>query len=177
MKILIISGKAGNGKDTLGQIFKNKIEERGERVLTIHFGDPVKWFAKAYFGYQGIKDVKDRKILQTLGTDMMRTNYPTYWGEMIAKFISVCKNLYDYCIIPDWRFQNELEMVELYNKNIITIRVERPGYVNPNMTPEQLNHISECELDNFNFDWIVENTTIEKLEQSVEYILDFSTNL
>lgn len=185
MKIIMISGKAGSGKDTIANFFKDELIASNKRVLVMHFADLVKYYATQYFNWDGEKNEAGRNLLQEIGTTVMRGRYPEYWAEIIGKFIDAYTipehSFFDYILIPDWRFINEYEVVYDYaaiqNNETITIRIERYDdaglkWKNPNMTSDQLNHISECELDNFAFNWIIENRgTLEDLKNSVNEIL------
>ena len=177
MKVIMISGKSGHGKDTVAQMMKEILEKDNKRVLIIHFADLVKHYARDYYNWNGQKDEAGRALLQKIGTTIMRTHYPTYWAEIIAKFISAA-NEWDCVIIPDLRFQNEFETICEHNINCETIRIERYNqdgtpYINPNMTEEQLNHVSETQLDDFAFNWIIENRgSLEDLEDSIKLILE-----
>ena len=185
MKIIMISGKAGSGKDTIANFFKDELIASNKRVLVMHFADLVKYYATQYFNWDGEKNEAGRNLLQEIGTTVMRGRYPEYWAEIIGKFIDAYTipehSFFDYILIPDWRFINEYEVVYDYaaiqNNETITIRIERYDdaglkWKNPNMTSDQLNHISECELDNFAFNWIIENRgTLEDLRNSVDEIL------
>ena len=179
MKVILISAKSQHGKDTAANIMKEKLEERGEKVLVIHFGDPVKWFAKAFYGWDGQKDEAGRALLQYIGTTLMRTYNKYYWGNMISEFIvaSGFKNDFTYALIPDWRFFSEKQAIEQHNNHVYTIRVERHNpdgslYRNPNMTDEQFNHVSETELDKANFNWTILNSgSIEDLRKKILPIL------
>lgn len=185
MKIIMISGKAGSGKDTVANFFKDELIASNKRVLVMHFADLVKYYATQYFNWDGEKNEAGRSLLQEIGTTVMRGRYPEYWAEIIGKFIDAYTipehSFFDYILIPDWRFINEYEVVYDYaaiqNNETITIRIERYDdtglkWKNPNMTSDQLNHISECELDNFAFNWIIENRgTLEDLKNSVNEIL------
>lgn len=185
MKVIMISGKAGSGKDTIANFFKDELIASNKRVLVMHFADLVKYYATQYFNWDGEKNEAGRNLLQEIGTTVMRGRYPEYWAEIIGKFIDAYTipehSFFDYILIPDWRFINEYEVVYDYaaiqNNETITIRIERYDdaglkWKNPNMTSDQLNHISECELDNFAFNWIIENRgTLEDLKNSVNEIL------
>lgn len=185
MKIIMVSGKAGSGKDTIANFFKDELIASNKRVLVMHFADLVKYYATQYFNWDGEKNEAGRNLLQEIGTTVMRGRYPEYWAEIIGKFIDAYTipehSFFDYILIPDWRFINEYEVVYDYaaiqNNETITIRIERYDdaglkWKNPNMTSDQLNHISECELDNFAFNWIIENRgTLEDLKNSVNEIL------
>lgn len=172
MKVILISGKAGHGKDTAAQLMKDELEARGEKVLTIKFGDPVKWFAREYYNWDDKKDVKGRSLLQYIGTEMMRTYDKYYWGRIVSEFIAANKD-FTYALIPDWRFYSEKEIILADNKKCYTIRIERPNFINPNMMKAQLKHVSETELDNYKFDWIIRNEgNIEDLREKVKIVLD-----
>ena len=178
MKVIMISGKSQSGKDTIARMMYKILQDHGAKTLIISFADPVKWIAERYYNWNGDKTKPEgRALLQKIGTTIMRTHYPTYWAEIIGKFISAA-NEWDCVIIPDLRFQNEFETISEHNINCETIRIERynqdgSSYVNPNMTKEQLNHISECELDNFPFEWVIENRgSLEELEESAKELLN-----
>ena len=178
MRILMISGKSASGKDEFARILKEKLESGNQKVLIIHFGDPVKDALMRYYKWDGNKDQAGRTMLQRLGTEVMRTTYPTYWAEIVAKFISATANDWNYVLIPDLRFYNEFETVCQYNNNVTTIRINRfdnegKPYYNNNMRINQLTHISECELDNFNFEYIVENRSdIDALKASADLLIE-----
>lgn len=48
MKVICISGKAQNGKDTTASFMKQTLEDKGQRVLIAHFGDLVKYICKTF---------------------------------------------------------------------------------------------------------------------------------
>lgn len=171
MQILLISGKAGSGKDTFANYIYNCIQKRNKKVLRIHFADLVKYYATNYYNWNGEKDAYGRALLQTIGTDKMRAIFPNYWAEIIAKFLFVAKktNDFDYVLIPDWRFYNEYTtLLKYFNfKDVITIRVMREGLENNSQ------HISETELDNDHFQWIVENISLSDLEDSAKTLFNY----
>ena len=188
MKIIMISAKSQHGKDTVANIIRELLENRGKKVLTIHFADLVKHYATDYYGWNGNKDTDGRDLLQTIGTGILRARWPKYWAEIIGKFLDAIGDLEDtrygfnYILIPDWRFTNEFDTISnyasLFNNIVTTIRVERfnedgTRYINPNMNEEQLLHVSECQLDNFPTDWVIENrNSIEDLKDSIEIMLE-----
>lgn len=179
MKILMISGKSGSGKDTFANIMREKLEKVGCNCITLHYADLVKYYLKQYYNWDGVKDEKGRTLLQQLGTNKVRAKFPDYWAETIAKFLAAIPNDFDCAFIPDARFPNEIEVVKQYNPNAISIRIERynkdgTAYTNPVFTTEQLNHPSETSLDNYeNFDYIIENYSdnLAELKDSADTIL------
>lgn len=177
MKILMISGKSGSGKDAIAFLLKEKLTKQNCKIITIHFADLVKYYAVQYFNWDGEKNEEGRALLQRVGTTIMRGYDEDYWARIVSEFLAAIDQDYDYALIPDWRFINEYEVMAEYNKYIVTIRVNRYDengnpYINPNFTPEQIAHISENQLDEFCFDYIVENKgDLTMLEEAVETIL------
>lgn len=179
MKIIMISGKSGHGKDTIATMMKKELEEKNKKVLLLHFADPVKWFAKEIYNWDGNKDVAGRNLLQYIGTTLMRSYNKYYWGNMISEFIAANdkENKFDYAIIPDWRFNSELASIRTFNSHIVTVRIERLDakgfpYINPIMTKEQSQHISETELDRYPFKYTIYNDgNLDKLHKAAIKIL------
>ena len=174
MKVIMISGKSGCGKDQAAKFIYDFLENK--KIITIHFADLVKFYATQYWNWDGNKDVMGRALLQTIGTEIMRKAFPTYWAEIVAKYLSATNDIYDYAIIPDWRFINEYETVDDYNKNVIKVRVNRfegdTPYINENLTETQRNHISETELDNYVFDWIIDSQSdLSELKDNIEIMM------
>lgn len=169
MKVILISGKSGSGKDELAQAMRTSLQSDGARVLIIHFADAVKMFASAYYNWNQKKDEAGRTLLQTLGTDKVRAHYPEYWAEIVGKFISATSTDWDYVLIPDLRFYNEGYIVQKFNPGTIWVRINRfdeegNEYLNPALTETQHQHASEVSLDDHSFDWYVINDgTIDDL--------------
>lgn len=176
MQVIMISGKSASGKTTFAQLLREQLESNGKTVLTIHFGDMVKDMLTRYYAWDGKKDTNGRALLQKLGTTIMRESFPTYWAEIVAKFISAAHE-WDYVLIPDLRFYNEFETICQYNENVTTVRINRfdkegKPYYNSNMRMNQLTHVSECELDDFNFEYIIENRSdLAALKESANLLI------
>lgn len=189
MKIIMISGKSQSGKDTVAKLMEETLKKREYNVLIIHFADLVKFYAKQYYNWNGEKDHDGRALLQLIGTTIMRSRYPTYWARIVGEFIDAIEELnhFQIILIPDWRFINEYDTIYDYaailNQEVITIRVNRYNkdgspFINPQMNEQQSTHISECELDDFGFMWIIENRgSLEDLKESVDYILDHENGM
>jgi hypothetical protein len=155
-KIILISGKAQSGKDEFAKLLIERTQNKN-KCLRIGYGDFVKFVCEKYFGWDGIKNEEGRKILQFVGTDLARSVHPDIWVNMTIDLVKGIGRLYDYILIPDLRFQNEIIRwyEELYE--VITIRVNRPNFDNK-LTKEQKEHISETELDTYDyFDYTLNN--------------------
>lgn len=182
MKVILISAKSQHGKDTVANFMKTELERRGERVLIIHFGDPVKFFASKFYNWDGKKDEHGRELLQYIGTGLMRSYNDRYWGDMIADFLAALSlsQEYTYALIPDWRFNSELAAIKDKILFTYTIRINRykedgTPYRNPSMTDEQYFHISETQLDNYpSFNFIIQNNgNLDSLYKNTLTIIDY----
>lgn len=170
MKVILISGKAGHGKDTLAGYMKNYLESRGQKVLIIHYGDLLKYICKSLFGWDGKKDDRGRTLLQYVGTDVIRKQKPDYWVQFVADMLSFFPDVWDFVIIPDVRFPNEIEGLAGFNPYVI--RIVRPGF---NMlTEEQQKHASETALDGFEAPFLTvrNDGTLAHLEAEAYRVFD-----
>lgn len=150
MKIICISGKAQHGKDTTADLLKGILEQQGNRVVVYHYADLLKFICKSYFDWNGQKDEYGRTLLQHVGTDIVRTKDPDYWVDFAIKFFKLFEHEWNYVLIPDCRFPNEIELMQ-QNFDTIHLRVVRPNFDN-GLSHEQQQHISEIALDDYKFD-------------------------
>ena len=170
-KIILIAGRAESGKGTVSDIFKNILESQNKKVLTISFGDMVKFYCTKYFGWDGVKDEKGRSLLQYVG-DMFRNKQRDYWGLRVCDAIHFFGDQYDAVLIPDWRYPNELNCILQFfaGDGIFTFWVNRDGYENT-LTDEQRKHSSECSISASDCDYIIQNNNMDDLiDDSKRYI-------
>lgn len=144
--VITVSGKAQHGKDTVANILADVLKDRGHRVLVTHYADLLKYICTTFFGWNGEKDEKGRHILQYVGTDVVRKECPDYWVNFIADILRLFGENWDYVIIPDTRFPNEINVLKKQFPNTIHLRVIRPNFTST-LTEEQLKHPSETSLD------------------------------
>lgn len=156
MKIICISGKAQHGKDTSAAILKELLEAHDKRVLICHYGDLVKYVCRTFFNWDGNKDEKGRTILQHVGTDVVRKQYPEFWVDFIVDILRFFDGEWDYVLIPDSRFPNEIDRMKLEFNDVSSLRITRGNFDSP-LTQEQQRHPSETALDNYDFDYTIFN--------------------
>lgn len=156
MKVITFSGKAQHGKDTTAKYVKETLQSYGKRVVILHFADYLKYVCKEYFNWNGIKDEYGRTILQKVGTDLARKNNPDIWVNVVSDFILAFKTEFDYFLVPDCRFPNEINLLKEKYYDVYSILVERSEFDN-GLTEEQKSHPSEIALDGYNFDIILLN--------------------
>ena len=174
MKIIGISGKAESGKTTFATILREELELRHKRTMLINYADFVKFIAKQYYFWNGEKDEGGRTLLQHIGTKQGRMKVDeNIWVDMVIKTVLTAQNDYEVAIIADCRFPNELERWRDFDKEILRIRIDRPGHENK-LTEEQRKHSSETSLDNYlNFDLYVHNSgSLETLRENAIQIIE-----
>ena len=154
-KVICISGKAQHGKDTTANMLKAGFEGRNNKVLIFHYADLLKYFCREYFGWNGEKDDVGRTLLQHVGTDVVRAKEPNYWVNFAKDFLKLFEDEWDYVLIPDCRFPNEIEVMK-ENFNAIHVRVVRTNFISP-LSEEQKHHISETALDEYAYDYVINN--------------------
>lgn len=173
MKVILISGKAQSGKDTFARLFKEHVEPYEElenkRVLILKYGDILKFVCKKCFGWNGEKDESGRTLLQYVGTDLIRENNPDTFVNCLIEIAKGLENKYDYLLVPDVRFRNEIEQWMGSGLDYVTVRINRLNEDNTpyenNLTQEQKRHISETELDNYIFDYVIYNRKLLDLSK------------
>ncbi len=156
MVVIPISGKAGHGKDTLAGFMKTNLEKQGKRVLITHYGDLLKYICRPFFGWDGQKNKEGRTLLQTVGTEVVREQEPDFWVNFVYDVVTMVPNEWDYVLIPDARFPNEVDLFKSStNVTAYHVRIIRPSF--SKLTPEQQQHPSETSLDNPPYDILVIN--------------------
>lgn len=164
MRVIAISGKAESGKDTIAKMLKQQLEEQNYKVMIIHFADVLKFVCRQYFDWNGEKDEYGRTLLQQVGTEMREKNNPNMWVNITKELIRGIGVEFDYVLVPDTRFKEEINMLNEYF-NCLSVRILRQdidsygiSYVHVNnLTDEQRAHKSERDLDDYKFDLFITN--------------------
>jgi dephospho-CoA kinase len=170
--IIGISGKAGSGKDTVAQMLFEKIA--GGKIIT-HFADNLKNIISKLLrvSYQDLMNPEFKKktvdlfpqytyrtLMQAIGTKFREID-KDFWVKLMMETFKYSDNY--TIIIPDVRYKNEAEAIK--NKGGVLIRINRD-------IPEINDHSSETDLDNYKFDYIINNTgTLDDLETKVDTFL------
>lgn len=172
MNVICISGKACHGKDTLGSMLADELTRRRYRVLTTHYADLLKYICRQFFGWNGEKDEYGRYIMQYVGTDIVRKKNPEFWTSFVMSVLSMFHEKWDYVVIPDCRFPNELTCVSDAGFPMCHVRVVRDNFVSQ-LTKTQQNHPSETSLDDVSPDVIIHNGgNLDELRQKVSALVD-----
>ena len=174
--IVGIIGKKNHGKDT----FADALVANG--FVKLSFSDPLKKICQILFQLSDAQlhntveketkvrewDMTPRQMFQKVGTDLFRNHFDDkIWLKLLFRKLKTLsdKNI----VIPDIRFQDELDMIlSLQNsEKVIIFEVIRP---NLNITEDK--HISEnnklhCEF----IRRLYNDSTLENFQKSIEKIL------
>lgn len=192
MQIVGLSGYARSGKDEAAKVL---VEEFG--FQRISFADKLREFLYAlnpiieigvngeyirlrevidHFGWDGYKDTpyvtEIRPLLQRLGTEAGRTVlWDSIWID--AAFAGLAKD--GKYVIADARFPNEAQAVAERGGKLV--RIERAGN-GPALLPDGSVHSSETSLDDWSFEFVLENNgTLEEFHNKIRGLYnDLCTN-
>jgi hypothetical protein len=200
INLIGISGKIGSGKDTVGNIIQylsrdpeaetfesymnsvrltsskwevKKFAYKLKQIASILTGIPIEKFEDQEFKKTDLGpewnywlDRKEypmtvRLFLQRLGTEAIRNGiHEQAWVN--ALFADYSDN--SSWLVTDMRFPNEVASIK--ERGGITLRINRPNVV-------QLDHPSETLLDNYEFDYVIENDgTIDELIEKVRVMME-----
>ena len=164
--IIMVTGKAGCGKDTFYEIASKQIKQS---TIRLAFADMVKAVAYMY-GWNGKKDERGRKLLQTVGAVGREYNECVWINPVADKIKSLSRDTIP--IITDLRFANEYWMIS----NIMQERVYVVNIVGRQSDlGENANDVSEAGLTEdelcTKFITIDNSGTREEFEHNVEKAL------
>lgn len=162
--IILIAGKARSGKGELAHFLEEELKKNKKAVLS-----PYTKYLKQYIyeitGEYRDDDKKPRDLLQQISKELIkkRLNNPRFFINRQLEDLSFYQYFMDVVIIPDVRFQEEIEEIKKKFPNVVSIGIKRKNYVST-LTKEQQEDITETSLDNYNqYDYLLENTSLDNL--------------
>ena len=180
--VVLVAGKAGSGKSTVSEILDQKLKELGMDNLQYGFADPIKYVAKAFFGWDGQKDEKGRRLLQQIGA-VGREYDQNIWVKHFLNQLDRRAGMFpkNFALISDWRFPNELAYLQSNPLlDIVTIRVFGRGGlegetsldVSENSLPEADTESLQKETEQPYYDFTIENNVdLEILKAKLDLVL------
>lgn len=163
--VILFSGHARNGKDTAAGFAKEYLESAGKKVMVYHFADTLKMICEQSYGWiKGDKGPVGRTILQNIGSNF-RKNNKDCWANIANEIVKGTDA--DIVLIPDCRYKNEVEVFEPSNRFVV--RIDRGSEFDNGLTEEQKNHVSENDMDDYPWDFIIMNT---HTEESLKYMTE-----
>lgn len=172
--IYLFTGKAQSGKNYIARELNKALTNEHKTVLELSFAYKLKSFISTLFDMP-IEEIDKwklneqpftangttmREVLQRFGTDIMRKHVDKdYWIKFVAT--RIVNTDYNYYLITDYRFPNELDVVDymklydLYNLTDYNVKVVK---VINNSTIKSSKHESELLTDVIDADIIIDNT-------------------
>ena len=165
--IFVLSGKAKSGKNLIADKIKNYYKNK--KNIQISYAFYLKNYVKNIYGWSGSEEDKPRELLQKIGIDLIKNKIDSnLLIRRVCEDIKVYSYFYDIIIITDARLKDEIEIPKRLFNNVVTIRIDSI-YYDKKMTIEQMNHITETNLDNYDkFDYIIND--FDKLEEILSKI-------
>lgn len=165
--IFVLSGKAKSGKNLIADKIENYYKNK--RCIQISYAFYLKNYVKNIYDWNGSEEDKPRELLQKIGIDLIKNKIDSnLLIRRVCEDIKVYSYFYDIIIITDARLKDEIEIPKRLFNNVVTIRIDSI-YYDKKMTIEQMNHITETNLDNYDkFDYIIND--FDKLEEILNKI-------
>ena len=171
MRIFLIAGKAGSGKNEVAKLIKEYYIYKLEECAITSYSKYIKNFALELTNWDGTESNKPRDFMQRLGDDM-RKNDPNFLVSNMIKDITIYQKYVENVVISDVRMPNEIEEIKNSFENVYAFYiVNQCG--SSKLTIEQQSHITEVALEDYpDFDYIIANDDLSKLKEKVFAILD-----
>ena len=153
MRIFLIAGKAGSGKNEVAKIIKEYYIYKLQSCAITSYSKYIKNFALELTDWDGSEGNKPRDFMQQIG-DKARDYDPNFFVSNMVKDIAVYKNFVDNLVISDVRMPNEIDGINQFSQSKLTV--------------EQQAHITERALENYeDFDYIIANDSLDKLKEKI----------
>lgn len=155
MKIIAFTGPMGSGKSTAVKILKGLTSD----LELVKFAQPLYDIQEYVYSRVGKvytrpeNFIKDRKLLQFLGTEWGRSLSSTLWIDLWKKEVTKVKCLTNSIVVnDDLRFDNEAEAVKSLGGIIIKLQTSKSRI-------EKINtgHASESGIDLKYVDYLINN--------------------
>lgn len=161
-KIVVINGTGGCGKDTFVELCRKYIN-----IYNFSSIDKVKEVAKV-IGWSGSKSEKDRKFLADL--KKLTTDYNDMAFNSIIDAVNIFKNSKDEIMFIHIREPEEIKrVVDKFGAKSLLIKRARQELIKSNA--------SDANVENYDYDYIIENTTLEEYEnKAINFIKELGND-
>lgn len=165
--IILISGKARSGKDTIGKYLKQEYLNQHKKVVISPYTKYLKQYIQDITGKEVTEQNKPRDLLQQLSTKLIKEKLgnPDFFIHRQIEDIEFYSYFIDVIIIPDVRFPKEIEEIKRKFHNVVSIHVTRKNYIS-DLTEVQKQDITEIALDNYDqYDYKIENNNDKQFQK------------
>ena len=171
MRIFLVAGKSGSGKNEVAKLIREFYAYKLEESAVTSFSKYISNFTKELTDWDGSPGNKPRDFMQKLG-DTIRKKDPYYFTKSMIQDIKVYEEYVKDLVICDVRMPEEIEEIRNNYDDVYAIYVVNQ-FGNSTLSVEQQAHITETALEDYNdFDYTIANDTLEKLRDKVFKILE-----
>lgn len=166
MKIFLVAGKAGSGKNEVAKLIKEYYIYKLETCVITQYSKYIKNFAQELSDWDGNENTKPRRYLQDLG-DKIRKVDAKYFVNHMLDDLKIYETMVENVVVSDVRMPEEIEDIKLNYDNVYAIYVENQ-FSKSELTLEEQSHITETALENYNeFDYVLANDVKDTLKEKV----------
>lgn len=167
MKVYVIAGKAGCGKNTSANYIKKYYESIGKKVAITEFSKYLKLFAFEVENWDGRRETKPRTFLQNVGSLIRHELFSEdFLIDRLLEDMKVYEKLVDVLIIADARFPKEINKIK-NESNATSIRIIN-SFNDYELKGNENKHETENSLEGYDkFDFVINNETFEQLENDM----------
>ena len=170
--IIAVSGKFGSGKDTVSDIIKEVIPSFKKASFAYRLKEVISTLTNTTIednlSHEGKSiipngfNVSLGRLQQLIGEGLKPILGDDIWANCLL--YNDYYDLYPFGIISDLRLKVEANALKKRYKNLLLLRVEGdPANLRKeNKANRDLNHKSEIDLDDYDFDYIIHNENITK---------------
>ncbi len=169
MRIFLVAGKAGSGKNEVANIIKENLD----KTVVTAFSKYIKLFALELTDWDGKDISKPREYLQNMG-DRLRAIDEDFLTKRLLEDILVYESVgIENVVISDVRLVHEIEYFKKLDKyQVVAIRVNSDSSKRM-LSDDEKNHHTETALDTYlYFDYVLNNDYSQNLKNEIKEILE-----
>jgi len=178
MEIILVSGKSNSGKGETSIKLEHLLKSKNKNVIRCSLSTYIRELAKNDFYWNGIDTLESRKFMAEVyrvGTEF----FPHHMARRVwERDIKPYANKDTIAIVESFREKVNYDYFNFllqfkYIDKLTTIRIIRPNF-NVLQNKEMENHVSESDLDDFEFDYVIENSgTVEELDEKLKEMFGY----
>ena len=167
MKVYVIAGKAGCGKNTSANYIKDYYESIGKKCVITEVSKYLKLFAYEMLNWDGKRETKPRKFLQEVGSYIRHELYgEDFLINRLVEDIKIYEKLVDVVIVADARLPKEIDLLK-EKENATAIKIVN-NFSDYELQNDEKYHETETALNNYEkFDYVINNRTFENLKEDI----------
>ncbi len=166
MKIFLVAGKTGSGKNEVANLIKEYYIYKLQKCAVTTFSKSITAMAMELSDWDGNEATKPSHLFQEIG-DKARQIDENYFVTNMIKDIQIYAQYVDVLVISDARMPREIDELKENFNDVYAIYVINQ-FSSSKLTIEEQSHITETALENYeDFDCIIANDNINTLRDKV----------